>query len=85
MKCLLIRVSRVRTPDRALKIAVFADIVSRGDGGFFVPQMADLRGFHACDRKRTSQSKAKRKIGRETKMWREIRREFVASKINSPS
>ena len=34
-ECLLIRVSRVRTPDRAVEIAVFADIASRGDGGFF--------------------------------------------------
>ena len=30
-----------------------------------MPQMACLRGFHACDRKRTRQSKAKRKIGRQ--------------------
>ena len=34
-ECLLIRVSRVRAPDGAVKIAVFADIVSRGDGDFF--------------------------------------------------
>ena len=34
--CLLIRVSRVRTPDRAVGNHCFCGLESRGDGDFFV-------------------------------------------------
>jgi hypothetical protein len=53
-------VSRVRAPDRAVEITVFADNRGCGDGGFFCPKALKTLGLCWLGVERDKKSKSKK-------------------------